>query len=135
MRDGCNSCGGPYPSSECDEKPMGGPKEEANYIHRGYREGGYRGNYYGRNSRNWRDHQSRDDNCHTQPHDDDCPTPPTPEKKLDETDLEKTMREFIVAQKTSNEFVRNQFFNLITKVEQGQKNHQSTIQDLETKFC
>ncbi|GKE05033.1 hypothetical protein Tco_1397051 [Tanacetum coccineum] len=95
MRDGCNSCGGPHPSSECDEKRLGGPKEEANYIHKGYREGGYRGNYYGRNSRNWRDRQSRDDNCHTQPHDDDCPTPPTPDKKLDETDSEKTMRELI----------------------------------------
>ncbi|GKA07239.1 reverse transcriptase domain-containing protein [Tanacetum coccineum] len=42
MRDGCNSCGGPHPSSECDDKPMGGPKdEEANYAY-----GGYQGNYY-----------------------------------------------------------------------------------------
>ncbi|GKB65409.1 reverse transcriptase domain-containing protein [Tanacetum coccineum] len=49
MRDGCNSCGGPHPSSECDDKPMGGPKdEEANYAYGGYRGGGYRGNYYGR---------------------------------------------------------------------------------------
>ncbi|GKB72312.1 reverse transcriptase domain-containing protein [Tanacetum coccineum] len=46
IRDGCNSCGGPYPSSECDDNPMGGPKdEEANYAYRGYRGGGYRGNY------------------------------------------------------------------------------------------
>ncbi|GJU59774.1 hypothetical protein Tco_1237540 [Tanacetum coccineum] len=44
------------------------------------------------------------------------------------------MREFMVAQKASNEFIRNQFFNLKTKVKQGQKNHQATIQDLETKF-
>ncbi|GJT01590.1 hypothetical protein Tco_0822759, partial [Tanacetum coccineum] len=28
MREGFNSCGGPHPSSECDDKPMGGPKEE-----------------------------------------------------------------------------------------------------------
>ncbi|GKA55871.1 hypothetical protein Tco_0754943 [Tanacetum coccineum] len=42
MRDGCNSYGGPHPSSECDDKPMGGPKdEEANYAYRGYQEGGY----------------------------------------------------------------------------------------------
>ncbi|GJY28020.1 reverse transcriptase domain-containing protein [Tanacetum coccineum] len=34
----------------------------------------------------------------------------------------------------NHEFVRNQFFNLKTKVEQGQKNHQAAIQDLETKF-
>ncbi|GKF51178.1 hypothetical protein Tco_0147645 [Tanacetum coccineum] len=34
MRDGCNSFGGPHPSSECDDKPMGGPKdEEANYAY------------------------------------------------------------------------------------------------------
>ncbi|GKA12372.1 hypothetical protein Tco_0691918 [Tanacetum coccineum] len=33
MRDGCNKCGGPHPSSDCDDKPMGGPKEEeANYA-------------------------------------------------------------------------------------------------------
>ncbi|GJS69426.1 hypothetical protein Tco_0702267 [Tanacetum coccineum] len=51
MRDGCNKCGGPHPSSDCDDKPMGGPKEEeANYA-----SGGYRGNYYGQNYRNWRD--------------------------------------------------------------------------------
>ncbi|GJW92282.1 reverse transcriptase domain-containing protein [Tanacetum coccineum] len=42
MREGFNSCGGPHLSSECDDKPMGGPKEEkANYAY-----GGYRGNYY-----------------------------------------------------------------------------------------
>ncbi|GJV51056.1 hypothetical protein Tco_1446797 [Tanacetum coccineum] len=36
MRDECNSCGGPHPSSECDDKRMGGPKdEEANYAYRG----------------------------------------------------------------------------------------------------
>ncbi|GJZ99519.1 hypothetical protein Tco_0672070 [Tanacetum coccineum] len=28
MQDGCNSCRGPHPSSECDDKPMGGPKEK-----------------------------------------------------------------------------------------------------------
>ncbi|GKC39756.1 hypothetical protein Tco_1052140 [Tanacetum coccineum] len=44
------------------------------------------------------------------------------------------MREFIIAQKTANDFVKNQFYNLKTKVEQGQKNHQAAIQDLETKF-
>ncbi|GJW70063.1 hypothetical protein Tco_0126980 [Tanacetum coccineum] len=44
------------------------------------------------------------------------------------------MREFVIAQKTSNDFVKNQFYNLKTKVEQGQKNHQAAIQDLETKF-
>ncbi|GJS23013.1 reverse transcriptase domain-containing protein [Tanacetum coccineum] len=27
MRDGCSKCGEPHPSSECDEKPMGEPKE------------------------------------------------------------------------------------------------------------
>ncbi|GKE18944.1 hypothetical protein Tco_1426521 [Tanacetum coccineum] len=33
MRDGCNKCRGPHPSSDCDNKPMGGPKEEeANYA-------------------------------------------------------------------------------------------------------
>nr|GFA35069.1 reverse transcriptase domain-containing protein [Tanacetum cinerariifolium] len=54
MRDGYNKCEGPHPSSDCDDKPMGGPtKEEANYA-----SGGYQGNYYGRNSSNWRDRQS-----------------------------------------------------------------------------
>ncbi|GJS69216.1 reverse transcriptase domain-containing protein [Tanacetum coccineum] len=47
MRDGCNSYRGPHPLSKCDDKPMGGPKEEeADYAYRGYREGGYQGNYY-----------------------------------------------------------------------------------------
>ncbi|GJW86053.1 reverse transcriptase domain-containing protein [Tanacetum coccineum] len=44
------------------------------------------------------------------------------------------MREFVISQKTVNDFVKNQFYNLKTKVEQGQKNHQAAIQDLETKF-
>nr|GEU60493.1 reverse transcriptase domain-containing protein [Tanacetum cinerariifolium] len=39
MRDGCNNCGCPHPSSECDDKPMGGPKKEANYVYGGYRGG------------------------------------------------------------------------------------------------
>ncbi|GKA10635.1 reverse transcriptase domain-containing protein [Tanacetum coccineum] len=103
MRGGCNKCGGPHPSSDCDDKPMGGPKEEeANYA-----SGGYRGNYYGRNSCNWHDHES---------------------------EFEKNMREFVIAQKTANDFIKNQFYNLKTKVEQGQKNHQVAIQDLETMF-
>ncbi|GJT08142.1 reverse transcriptase domain-containing protein [Tanacetum coccineum] len=42
------------------------------------------------------------------------------------------MREFVIAQKTVNDFVKNQFYNLKTKVKQGQKNHQAAIQDLET---
>ncbi|GJW94750.1 hypothetical protein Tco_0174422 [Tanacetum coccineum] len=33
MRDGCNSCGGPHPSSECDDKPIGGHKEEEATMH------------------------------------------------------------------------------------------------------
>ncbi|GKA96746.1 hypothetical protein Tco_0818841 [Tanacetum coccineum] len=37
MRDICNKYGGPHPSSDCDDKPMGGPKEEeANYASGGY---------------------------------------------------------------------------------------------------
>ncbi|GJX65707.1 hypothetical protein Tco_0300050, partial [Tanacetum coccineum] len=44
------------------------------------------------------------------------------------------MREFVIAQKTANDFIKNQFYNLKTKVEQGQKNHQVAIQDLETMF-
>nr|GFC74105.1 reverse transcriptase domain-containing protein [Tanacetum cinerariifolium] len=58
MRDGCNKYRGHHPSSNCDDKPMGGLKEEeANYASRGYREG-YQGNYYGRNSGNGCDRQS-----------------------------------------------------------------------------
>ncbi|GJV68422.1 hypothetical protein Tco_1483931 [Tanacetum coccineum] len=131
MRDGCNKCGGPHPSSDCDDKPMGGPKEEeANYASGGYR-GGYRGNYYGRNSSNWRD---RHENRNSTPGEENPPIPRLPKKKPDESEFKKTMREFVIAQKTANDFVKNQFYNLKTKVEQGQKNHQAAIQDLETKF-
>ncbi|GJS42275.1 hypothetical protein Tco_0567318 [Tanacetum coccineum] len=45
MRDGCGKCGGPHPSLECNDKPIGGPEEEANYAYGGYRGGGYQGNY------------------------------------------------------------------------------------------
>ena len=44
------------------------------------------------------------------------------------------MRDFVTTQKATNEFVKAQFFNLRKKVEQGQKNHQASIQDLENKF-
>nr|GEU96012.1 reverse transcriptase domain-containing protein [Tanacetum cinerariifolium] len=48
MRYGCNCCGGPHLSSKCDDKPIRGPKEEeAKYAYEGYR-----GNNYGRNSKN-----------------------------------------------------------------------------------
>ncbi|GKB36545.1 hypothetical protein Tco_0881487 [Tanacetum coccineum] len=99
MRDGCNKCGGPHPSSDCDDKPMGGPKEEE-------------ANYESENP----------------------PIPHLPEKKPDELEFEKTIREFVIAQKTANDFVKNQLYNLKTKVEQGQTNHQAAIQELETKF-
>ncbi|GJT67576.1 hypothetical protein Tco_1019056 [Tanacetum coccineum] len=134
--DGCNKYGGPRPSSDCDDKPMGGPKEdEANYVSKGYR-GGYRGNYYGQNSSNLRDRQSyhRDENRNLNPSEENPPIPRLPEKKPDESEFEKTMREFVIAQKTANDFVNNQFYNLKTKVEQGQRNHQDAIQDLESKF-
>ncbi|GKG33023.1 hypothetical protein Tco_0430533, partial [Tanacetum coccineum] len=101
MRDGCNSCGGPHPSSEYDDKPMGGPKdEEANYAYEGYRGGGYRGNYYGRSFGNWRDRQLRDENRNSQPRKENPSNPPTLEKKFDEFEFEKTMHEFMVAQKS-----------------------------------
>ncbi|GJV81011.1 hypothetical protein Tco_1516881 [Tanacetum coccineum] len=131
MRDGCNKYGGPHPSSDCDDKPMGGPKEEeANYASGGYR-GGYQGKYYGRNSSNWRD---RHENRNSNPGEENLPIPRLPKKKPDESEFEKTIREFVIAQKTTNDFVKNQFYNLKTKVEQGQKNHQAAIQDLEKKF-
>ncbi|GJR94016.1 reverse transcriptase domain-containing protein [Tanacetum coccineum] len=78
IQDGCTMCGGPHPSSKCDDKPMGGPEEEVNYAYGGYRGGGYRGNYYDRSSGNWRDHQPRDDNSYSQPCDDNNSTPATP---------------------------------------------------------
>ncbi|GJY09478.1 hypothetical protein Tco_0377663 [Tanacetum coccineum] len=59
--------------------------------------------------------------------------PTMPTEDFEEADIEETTT-FMVAQKSSNDFVKNQFFNLKTKFEQGQKNHQAAIQDLETKF-
>ncbi|GJS50161.1 hypothetical protein Tco_0600282 [Tanacetum coccineum] len=70
MREGCTNCEGPHPSSECDDKPMGGLEKEASYAQGGYREGGYRVNYYGRSSGNWHDRQLRDKNRNSQPRDD-----------------------------------------------------------------
>ncbi|GJX63208.1 hypothetical protein Tco_0696860 [Tanacetum coccineum] len=89
MRNGCNKCGGPHPSSDCDDKPMGGPKEEeANYASRGYREN------YGQNSSNWRD---RHENRNSNPGEENPPIPHLPEKKPDKLEFEKTMREFVIA--------------------------------------
>ncbi|GJY17033.1 reverse transcriptase domain-containing protein [Tanacetum coccineum] len=104
IRDGCNKCGGPHPSLDCDDKPMGGPKEEEeNYAFEGYR-GGYRGNYYGRNSSNWCDrHENRNSNLGEE----NLPIPRLPEKKPGESEFKKTMREFVIAQKTANDFVKN----------------------------
>ncbi|GKB77867.1 hypothetical protein Tco_0944762 [Tanacetum coccineum] len=91
IRYGCSKCGGPHPSSEYDDKPMGGPEEKAKYAYGGYRGGGYQGNYYSRNSRYWRNRQPQDDHCDSPAHEDDRSTPLTPEKKLEETNFEKTM--------------------------------------------
>jgi hypothetical protein len=112
---------------------MNGPNEwEANYVQGGYRGGGFRGNYYVRSSGNWKDRQQRDNNRDFQPRTEN--QNPTNSNKKEESDFEKMMREFVNAQRTTNEFVKTQFFNLKTKVEQGQKNHQASIQDLEQKF-
>ena len=56
IRDGCHHCGGNHSSSECDDKPMENPEAEAKYAY-----GGYSGNYYGRNSRDWQDRLLRDE--------------------------------------------------------------------------
>ncbi|GJU69890.1 hypothetical protein Tco_1256149 [Tanacetum coccineum] len=80
---------------------------------------------------NWR---NRNENRNSNPGEENPPIPHLSEKKLDESEFEKTLREFVIAQKTANDFVKNQFYNLKTKVEQGQKNHRFAIQDLETKF-
>nr|GEZ16635.1 ribonuclease H-like domain-containing protein [Tanacetum cinerariifolium] len=64
------------------------------------------GNYYGRNSKNWHDCQPIEDNRNSKPHEDDRPTPPIPKKKLKESNFEKTMCEFMVAHRPSNEFIR-----------------------------
>ncbi|GKC03237.1 reverse transcriptase domain-containing protein [Tanacetum coccineum] len=88
MRDGCNKYGGPDPSSDCDDKPMGGPKEEeANYASGGYR-GGYRGNYYGQNSSNWRD---RHENRNSTPGEENLLIPRLPEKKPDKSNFRKPL--------------------------------------------
>ncbi|GJR73961.1 hypothetical protein Tco_0086326 [Tanacetum coccineum] len=105
MRDGCNKCGGPHLSSDCDDKPMEGPKEEeANYA-----SGGYRGNYYGQNYGNWQDRQShyRDENRNSNPSEENTPIPRLPEKKPDESGGE---------------------------LEKNHERIRSAIQDLETKF-
>ncbi|GJX62250.1 reverse transcriptase domain-containing protein [Tanacetum coccineum] len=102
MRDGCKKCRRSHISSDCDDKPLGGPKEEeANYA-----SGGYRGNYYGQNSGNWCNRQSHygDENQRLNPNEENPPIPHLPKKKPDESEFEKTMREFIVAQKASNHF-------------------------------
>nr|GEX71138.1 reverse transcriptase domain-containing protein [Tanacetum cinerariifolium] len=82
-RDGCNKCRGPHPSSDYDDKPMGGSKEEeANYASEGYR-----GNYYGRNPNNWRDRQyyHRDENQNSNPGEENPPNPRFPKKRPDES--------------------------------------------------
>ncbi|GKE95696.1 hypothetical protein Tco_1580551 [Tanacetum coccineum] len=33
MRDGCNKCGGPHPSSDCNDKPMGDPRSKKQTMH------------------------------------------------------------------------------------------------------
>ncbi|GJR05755.1 hypothetical protein Tco_0528739 [Tanacetum coccineum] len=102
MRDGCNKYGGPHPSSDCNDKPIGGPKEEeANYAF-----GGYRGNSYGRKSINWRD---RHENQNSNPGEENPPIPCLPEKKPDKSEFEKTMIEFVIAQKTANDLPRINF--------------------------
>ncbi|GJY57843.1 reverse transcriptase domain-containing protein [Tanacetum coccineum] len=94
IRDRCNKCGGPHLSSDCDDKPMGGPKEEeANYA-----SGGYRGNYYGQNSGILCDRQSqyRDENRNSNLSEENQPIPRLPKKKPDESEFKKTMREFVL---------------------------------------
>ncbi|GJS67665.1 hypothetical protein Tco_0682230 [Tanacetum coccineum] len=87
---------------------MGGPKdEEANYSYEGYQGEGYRGNNYGRSFKNWQDRQPRDKNRNSQPQEDVSSAPPTPKKKFDESEFEKTIREFMMKER----YVK--FINLI----------------------
>ncbi|GJV82839.1 hypothetical protein Tco_1522737 [Tanacetum coccineum] len=128
MRDGCNYCGGTHSSSECDDKTMGGPGEGvANYV-----QGGYRENYYGKNSGN-----GATTNKET--------TTVTHNLIMTTVQLNKHLRRNPMNLLLKNharvhgrskivKFIKNQFFNFKTKVKQGQKNYQAAIYDLETKF-
>nr|GEU35360.1 reverse transcriptase domain-containing protein [Tanacetum cinerariifolium] len=78
--------------------------------------------------------RDRHENRSSNPSEENPPIPRLPERRPNKLEFEKTMREFVIAQKKANDFVKNQFNNLKTKVEQEQKNHQVAIQDLETKF-
>nr|GEW62826.1 DNA-directed DNA polymerase [Tanacetum cinerariifolium] len=49
-------------------------------------------------------------------------------------DLQKQFNDFIKSQQSTNTFVKETFMNLKTKLETVAKNHQASIQNLETKF-
>nr|GEX91223.1 reverse transcriptase domain-containing protein [Tanacetum cinerariifolium] len=128
MRDGCNKYRGPHPSSDCDYKPMGGPKEEKE----NYASGGYRGNYYGQNPSNWRDCQyyHQDENRNSNPGEENPPISRLLEKRPDESEFEKTRREFIIAQNTANDFVKNQINVPLIDVLAGMPNYGKFLKDL-----
>nr|GEV29730.1 hypothetical protein [Tanacetum cinerariifolium] len=100
MRDGCNKCGGPHPSSDCNDKLWEDLRRKKKIM---------------------------------------------PPEDIEEIIMVEIMEIGAIVNHTimmktetqtqvANDFVKNQFYNLKTKVEQGQKNHQTTIQDLEPKF-
>ncbi|GKB85110.1 reverse transcriptase domain-containing protein [Tanacetum coccineum] len=121
----CNHCGGNYSTADCndDDTPMS-RKEEAKFMQT-FRRTRFYNDYRDRDSNrdNWRSSGRNDYNR-------DYDRPNTDDKY----DIQKQLSDFMKSQQSTNAFVKETFMELKTKLETATKNHQASIQNLETKF-
>ncbi|GJY63012.1 reverse transcriptase domain-containing protein [Tanacetum coccineum] len=121
----CNHCGGNHSTADCnnDDTPMS-RDEEAKFMQTFRRTQFY--NYY-------RDRDSNRDNWRLSGRNDynrDYYRSNTDDKP----DIQKQLSDFIKSQQSTNDFVKETFMDLKTKLETTTKNHQASIQNLESKF-
>ncbi|GJW99239.1 hypothetical protein Tco_0181047 [Tanacetum coccineum] len=107
-----------------DDTPMCEPHEE-NYVQ----------GYHDRNSKNSYSYQNRNLNCHY-PQSRPSNRMPHPSRYFEftETSTEEMMREWMASQTKANERMKNQVVELENQINQGLRNHQAIIQNLERQF-
>ncbi|GJS55745.1 hypothetical protein Tco_0629107 [Tanacetum coccineum] len=111
-----------YPTTDLDEDDMPMSREEEAKFMQTFRKTRFYNDYRDRDSNrdNWR---SSELNNYYRSNADDKPY-----------DLQRQFNDFMKSQQSTNAFVKDTFMDLKTQLETVAKNHQASIQNLETKF-
>ena len=141
IKNGCDLCGGPHYSNECDQQVQEQQSEDVNYVQRQYQgQGNYqRGGFQQNRNSNFNYGGQRNNQAQQfQPY------PPQQQQNRNEgssgsneendPSLKDIMKTFIITQNARNDGITNSMKVITDRIEQNQRNQQASMQDLERRF-